>query len=134
MWFPESLRLGVFLKRSLWTALGTLSLVLGAIGAILPVIPTTPFLLLAAACYYRGSDRMHDWLLTNQWFGRYMADYRAGLGVPLKTKVLALAMLWMSIGVSALLFAETWILRVVLAVLALAVTCHLLTIRTRRRD
>lgn len=126
--------LGVCLKRFLWTALGTLSLVLGVIGAILPVMPTTPFLLLAAACYYRGSERMHDWLLTNRWFGRYIADYRAGLGVPLKTKVLSLAMLWVSIAVSALLFADTWVLRSILAAVAVGVTVHLMMIKTRRSE
>jgi hypothetical protein len=122
------------LKRFLWTTLGTLSLILGAVGAILPVMPTTPFLLLAAACYYRGSDRMHDWLLTNRWFGRYIADYRSGLGVPLKTKVLSLAMLWVSIGLSAVLFADTWGLRIILAIVAVGVTVHLLMIKTRRRE
>src|SRR3972149_1860657 len=73
---------------------GTVSLVLGAIGIVLPILPTTPFLLLSAACYLRSSERMHKWLLGNRWFGEYIKNYQAGRGIPIKTKIIAVTVLW----------------------------------------
>jgi hypothetical protein len=100
----------------------------------LPVLPTTPFLLLAAACYLRGSPRIHDWMMSNKLFGRYLAGYRAGRGVPAGVKVTAIAVLWISIGVSAGLFLTGVVDRAVLGAIAVVVTVHIATIRTTRGD
>ena len=66
------------LKKNLLIAAGTLCVVLGVIGMFIPVLPTTPFLLLAAVCYGRSSKRFYHWLLTNRWFGEYIRNYREG--------------------------------------------------------
>ena len=120
------------LVKALWLIAGTICLVLGAIGIVLPILPTTPFLLAAAACYYKSSSRMHKWLLNNKWFGEYIRNYKEGRGLPLKTKITALAVLWLTIGISTvfmlnLLLPETLLLpmQAVMVVVAIAVSVHI---------
>jgi len=98
----------------------------------MPVMPTTPFLLLATACFLRGSERMHRWMLTNRWFGDYLRRYREGRGIPVRTKIGAVAFLWAGIGVSATFFVESWLVRVVMFVVAVAVSVHIAMIGRRR--
>lgn len=124
---------GQTLIRALWLIAGTICLVLGAIGIVLPILPTTPFLLAAAACYYKGSPRMHKWLLNNRWFGEYIRNYKEGRGLPLKTKITALAMLWLTIGISSVfllnrLLPEPLVLpmQVAMIAVAIAVSAHIL--------
>lgn len=119
---------------------GTISLALGAIGIVLPVLPTTPFLLLAAACYYRSSKRMHRWLLNNKWFGEYIRNYKEGKGLTLKTKITALAMLWVTIEVSAVfmlnrLLPEQLVLpmQLIMIAVAIAVSAHILKLPTFKK-
>ena len=81
------------LLRVLWVGLGCLFVGLGAIGAVVPGMPTTVFLVLAAACFIRSSQRLYDWLISNKTFGPYLKDYREGKGIPLRAKVLALSMI-----------------------------------------
>ena len=81
------------LVRWLWVALGCLFVGLGAIGAVVPGMPTTVFLVLAAACFIRSSQRLYDWLISNKTFGPYLKDYREGKGIPLRAKVVALSMI-----------------------------------------
>lgn len=108
-------------------------LALGMLGVPLPVLPTTPFLLLSAACFLRGSPRMHAWMVTNRFFGRFLADYRAGQGVPLATKVAAIALLWAGIGASAFLFVASPTARAVLLAIAVAVTVHIALIKVKKK-
>jgi len=119
--------------RFLWNIAGTLFLALGLIGIPVPVLPTTPFLLLAAACYLRGSKRMYRWMHTNRWFGDYLSDYRAGKGVPKKTKVYSIATLWVVIGISMFTLRENIPVVVVLLAVAFGVTAHILLIKTKVR-
>ncbi len=110
---------------------GTVALALGIIGIFLPVLPTTPFLLLAAACYARGSARLHGWLVNNRFLGEYIRDYRDRRAIKLNVKIFAIAMLWLFIGISILAVDPVW-LRFLLAAIAVAVTAHILTLRTIR--
>jgi uncharacterized membrane protein YbaN (DUF454 family) len=113
---------------------GTVCLVLGAIGIFLPILPTTPFLLLSAACYFRSSERMYNWLLGNKWFGKYIKNYREGKGIPLKTKVLAFAVLWAGILYSAIMVVdEFFIAQLALLIIALGVSVHLIRLPTFRK-
>ena len=82
-----------FLLKWLWVFLGCLFVGLGAIGAVIPGMPTTVFLVLAAACFIRSSQKLYDWLITNKTFGPYLKDYREGKGIPLRAKVVALVMI-----------------------------------------
>ena len=81
------------LLRFLWVGLGCLFVGLGAIGAVVPGMPTTVFLVLAAACFIRSSQNLYDWLISNKTFGPYLKDYREGKGIPRRAKVLALSMI-----------------------------------------
>jgi uncharacterized membrane protein YbaN (DUF454 family) len=121
------------IKRGLLTAAGSIALGLGVVGIFVPLLPTTPFLLLAAACYVRSSTPLSDWLLNHRILGVYIRDYRDGKGMPLRAKVVALVLLWGTIGASA-----TWVVpalwaRLLLAAVALGVTVHLLVIKNSHR-
>ena len=82
-----------FLLKWLWVFLGCLFVGLGAIGAVIPGMPTTVFLVLAAACFIRSSQKLYDWLITNKTFGPYLKAYREGKGIPLRAKIVALVMI-----------------------------------------
>ena len=112
---------------------GTFFLGLGIIGIFLPILPTTPFLLLAAACYARSSKRFYSWLLNNKWFGNYIKNYREGKGVPLKVKILSISFLWITIVFSAFFVVTILFVRIILILIAVAVTIHILSIRTLKR-
>ncbi|UCH62722.1 MAG: YbaN family protein [Fidelibacterota bacterium] len=103
------------------------------LGIFLPLLPTTPFLLLAAACYIRSSDKFYHWLIANRWFGRYIRNYREGRGVPLSTKVIAIGLLWITIGYSVFFMVDILALRILLILIAVGVTTHLVLLKTYRR-
>lgn len=119
-------------RKGFWVALGTVLVALGVIGIALPLLPTTPFLLAAAACYLRGSERMHHWLPNHRWFGPYIRNYLEGRGIPRRTKALAILLLWVTITSSAWLFVSHWALRLLLFIIAIGVTAHLLRMKTVR--
>ncbi len=89
--------------RYLLLAIGWLSVALGVAGIFLPVLPTTPFLLLAAACFARSSPRFHQWLVTHPRLGPWIKGYLSGVGMPVKAKVYAIGLMWLSIAVSCYL-------------------------------
>ena len=120
------------LKQALLIAAGTICVVLAIFGIVLPVLPTTPFLLLAAICYERSSPRFHNWLLTNRWFGSYIKNYRGGKGIPLRQKVITLAILWATM-VAGIVFAQlNWWISLLLLGIAVGVTIHLARIKTAK--
>lgn len=118
--------------RYLLLGVGWLSIASGVIGIFLPVLPTTPFLLLAAACFARSSPRFYDWLVNHKRFGPLIRDYLDGRGMPIKAKVYAIATMWLSISVSCFLIDLPW-LRVLMLVSAAAVTVYILRQKTLRR-
>ena len=95
-----------------------------------PLLPTIPFLLLAAACYARSSERFYNWLLNNRWFGSYIRNYIQKRGIPLKAKVFTIALLWIVIGCSAAFAVESFAVRLILVLIAIGVSVHVLTLRT----
>lgn len=121
-------------KRTLLIALGTLCVALGVLGMLLPVLPTTPFLLLAATCYGRSSEQCHHWLMNNRWCGEYIRNYREGRGIPIRQKVLTLLLLWLTIGSTVYWAVSQWWLRLLLFGMAIGVSVHLLRIKTYRPD
>ena len=120
------------LKKVMFLVAGTISLGLGAVGVLLPILPTTPFLLLSAACYYKGSKRMHRWLLNNRLFGSYLRNYKEGKGISPAGKVSALFLLWLAICLSAI-YVGNYIVQIALFAVAIIVTIHILTLPTYRR-
>lgn len=120
------------LLKPILVAAGTLCVALGVIGIFVPLLPTTPFLLLAAACYARSSRRLLHWLHTNRWFGAYLSNYRAGRGIRQREKIVALALLWGTVTVSAIFFLDLVWTRIALVLIAVVVTVHILRIGARR--
>lgn len=93
------------IRYTLFT-IGWISFVLGIIGILLPVLPTTPFLLLSAACFLRSSPRFYAWLTEHRWWGKYIRYYLNGEGIPRRIKILIIIMLWVTILTSALLIVK----------------------------
>lgn len=122
------------IKRGFFIVAGTIFLVLGAVGIFLPILPTTPFLLLSAACFYKGSERMHHWMLNNRWFGNYIRNYKEGKGISLRSKALTLSLLWLVIGYSTLFMVNIFIVQIILLIIAIGVSIHVIMIPTFNRD
>ncbi|PKN22880.1 MAG: DUF454 domain-containing protein [Deltaproteobacteria bacterium HGW-Deltaproteobacteria-22] len=122
------------LIRALLIAAGLLCVALATAGVFLPILPTTPFLLLAAACFARSSERLYRWLHENRWFGPFLTRYRAGLGIPLLSKLMIIMLLWITLAASAFLAMpdRLWWVRLILLAVGLGVTTHLLWIPTYR--
>jgi len=113
--------------------LGTLFVILGTVGIFLPLVPTTPFLLLAAICYARGSRKFYEWLMNNKLFGSYIRNYLEKRGIPLKTKIVAIAMLWGFILFSAFTVIPLVLVRFLLLLIAVGVTIHILKLPTLKK-
>ncbi len=116
--------------RYVLLSLGWVFLGIGVIGMALPVLPTTPFVLLAAACFLRSSERIHSWLVAHPVFGKQIADYLAGKGLRRKTKVVAIATLWASIIASALWVVPYLLADAAMFAIAAWVTVYLLRLPT----
>jgi uncharacterized protein len=119
------------LLRVVLFAAGSLFLVLAAVGVVVPLLPTTPFLILAAICYARSSTRVYRWLVTNRVFGRHLADYLHGRGVSWKVRAGTLVFLWAVITVTAVLFVDALWLRILLFAIAAGVTAHVVLLKRR---
>ena len=111
------------LARWLWVALGCLFVGLGAIGAVIPGMPTTVFLVLAAACFIRSSQRLYDWLISNKTFGPYLKDYREGKGIPLKAKLVALSMIVIFVSFAVFVAIEAKQIKILVGLIGLIGFC-----------
>lgn len=112
--------------------IGSLSLILGVIGIFLPVLPTTPFLLLSAALFFRSSPRAYDWLLAHKYLGPYIRSFREDRMIPLRAKIVSISLLWLTALHCAVLLFESWWLRIGMVVMAACVTAYILSFKTRR--
>jgi uncharacterized membrane protein YbaN (DUF454 family) len=119
-------------KRRLLIGAGTLSTGLGIIGIFIPILPTTPFLLLAAACYMRSSERFYQWLINNRIFGAYVRNYIEGRGMPVRIKIFTILLLWLTIGLSIIFGVQNIVIRIVLICIAIGVTAHISLIKKRK--
>jgi hypothetical protein len=117
-------------KKIILITIGMVALILAIIGIIIPLLPTTPFLLLSAACFLKGSDRMYQWLINHKFFGNYIRNFREHKAIPLKTKVLAVSLLWLTILFSIIFIVQSVYLRILLAAIAIAVSVHILHFKT----
>ena len=119
-----------------WTlmALGMTAVGLGVIGVFVPLLPTTPFLLLAAACFVRSSEKLYAWLIHHKWFGDYIRHYREHHAITLRAKIVTLALLWGVIGYTAIEVVTVWWVRALLGVIAIGVSIHILRLKTLTRE
>ena len=112
------------ITRVLFAAAGLVCVGLGVLGILLPGLPATPFLLLAAYCFARSFPSLHSWFVTHAWFGPYIRGARSGWRIPRKQALQTIAALWISMGVTAWL-VDLWWLRGLLLSIALGVTIFL---------
>ena len=110
--------------------LGSICLALGVIGIFLPLLPTTPFLLLSAALYVRRSDKLYQWLIHQKYLGSYIRNFREHKAIPLRAKIISISMVWITLTYCAITISkEIWIKSIFL-ILAIVVTWHILSYKT----
>lgn len=116
--------------RVILLTVGSLALLIGTLGIVVPGIPTTPFILIAAACYIRSSERLYRWLITNRFFGPVITTWRENRGLTLQTKIVTFLLVWGLLGGAALFLVESIFMRGLLIGLAMVKTLVLLRLRT----
>jgi len=119
------------IKKRLIFIGGFISLILGIIGIAIPILPTTPFLLLASAAFAKSSERFNRWLLNNKILGAYIKNYREGKGLPLKVKIFTILLLWITILISMFFLMDFLWLQILLLFIALAVSIHIILIKPK---
>ena len=117
------------LKAIIFVILGIVLMTLGIIGIFIPILPATPFLLAASWFFIRSSRKLNQWLLSHRLFGRYILNYSRYRAVDLKSKQLAIILLWAGM-LTSIHLLESVPLKVILALIGLAVTYHILSLRT----
>lgn len=122
------------LRKIFLVIVGSISLALGVLGIFLPLLPTTPFLLLSAACYVRSSEKLYQKLITNKYVGKYIQNYRSGKGIPLKTKIFAVTLLWVSMGYTVIFVIPLIAVKVMLTMIGLFFTWVILKQKTLRQE
>lgn len=115
--------------KYLYVGAGLVSLALGIIGVFLPVLPTTPFLLLASFCFARSSKRLHSWLLSHRLLGSYITNYLTHKAIPASSKAWIIVLLWSSM-LASMLLADKMAVTLILVAIGVGVSYHILTLRT----
>lgn len=116
--------------KMILTIVGLISLALGITGIFLPVLPTTPFLLLSAALFLKSNKGLYDWLLDHPRLGPYIRNFMEYKAIPLRIKILSVSMVWVTLSYCAIFVAEHWLFRVFFIVLAIGITIHILSYAT----
>ncbi len=112
---------------------GSIFLGLGFVGIIVPGLPTTPFLLLAAGCYVRSSDRLYSWLLDHKLFGKYIHNFRETRSISLRSKIISLIVMWVMLGLSIYIFIKIIPVKIIIALLGVIGSLVILLIPTLRK-
>lgn len=118
------------LKRILYLTLGWVSLILGVIGIVLPLLPTTPFILLSAWCFSQSSKRFHNWLKQHKYFGPIIENWQSDKGIPKKSRNRAIIFMWCGMGLSIFLVSKFWA-TLSLICIGICVTIYLLRLPLR---
>ena len=116
-----------------YTVTGTISLVLGIIGIFVPLLPTTPFLLLSAAFYFRGSPRLYRWLIQQKQLGPYIKNFREYRAIPLRAKIISLSLIWITLSYCIFQIAPYLWLKIILLAIAIGTTWHILSYKTLKK-
>ena len=118
------------LKKAIYLIVGSISLAAGLVGVFLPVIPTTPFILLSAGCFLRSSERLFQWVVSNETLGPTIQNYHEGKGITKNTKIRAIVMMWLTISLSVYFFITNTYLIALLYVIAIGVSVYLFKLPT----
>lgn len=118
--------------KILYIVLGSISLALGILGIFLPLLPTTPFLLLTATLYFKGSPRLYNWLLKHRYFGRIIHNFRENKAIPLRAKIISLVLMWGTMSYCILFLIPFLWVKILMALIAAGVSYHILSFKTLR--
>ena len=119
--------------RIIFLFLGILSLVLGVVGVFLPVLPTTPFLLLSATLFLRSSQKLYDWLLSHPCLGEYIRNFKEHNAIPLRVKIISVSLVWITLLYCAIFVAKEWWMSAVFVSIAIGVSIHILHYKTLKK-
>ena len=117
-------------RRYLYLIVGSLALAAGVLGVFLPILPTTPFVLLAAWCFLRSSDKLYAWVIDNETFGPTVKNYQEGKGITQKTRIKAIVMMWATISISVYFFVSNLYVIAVMYLIAISVSLYLYRLPT----
>ncbi|MFI3328444.1 MAG: YbaN family protein [Rikenellaceae bacterium] len=121
--------------KIIFIIIGCISLALGTIGIFVPLLPTTPFLLLSAALFLRSSPRLHQWLITRPMLGRYISNYQNKRAMPLRAKIFSITLMWASILFCIFFIVDhLWWLQILLAIKSTCVTIYILRLGTIKEE
>jgi uncharacterized membrane protein YbaN (DUF454 family) len=115
--------------RYTFNAIGILSLVVGIIGIVTPVLPTTPFILLSGYCFARGSERLHNWILSHRYFGPMIISFREERRIPLKIKIFASLMIAVSMSITAFFIVPLLAVKIGMGIVGVAVIVYIWSFR-----
>ena len=116
------------------TIIGVLALALGIVGIFVPVLPTTPLLLLSAWAFFRSSPRLYEWLINHPRLGEYIRNFREHRAIPLRVKIISITMVWLTIGFCIFCVVDKyWWAQLLMFVLATAVSWHILSYKTLKK-
>lgn len=121
------------LSRVVLNILGTMFLLVGILGVVLPLLPATPFLLLASACYVRGSTTLHNWLMSHRYLGPYITNIKDKRGMPIKAKIITIAVLWVSL-LFSMYRVDSLLLDSTLLIVGIGVTTLIVKLKTLARN
>ncbi|MBM2814876.1 MAG: hypothetical protein HW421_1638 [Ignavibacteria bacterium] len=121
------------ITKYLYIIIGMISFCLGIVGIFLPLLPTTPFLLLSAYLWAKSSKRLYHWLMTNKYFGKYLTEIRENKSIPIKTKIISLTIMWSSILYSTLVIIENHIVNGLLYLSTLFISYHIIKFPTLKK-
>jgi uncharacterized protein len=120
------------MKKIVFRILGFTSLTLGIIGIVVPVLPTTPFLLLSSSFFLKSSKKLYHWLLNNKILGQYIKDFQEEKSISLTVKISSISLLWITISISAIFFVHILWLKLLLFAISIGVTIHILHYKTKK--
>lgn len=118
----------ITIKEFLLITAGIIHLITGVVGIFIPMLPTTPFLLLAAYCFLRSSKHLYSWLMNHKVFGRYIRDYLEYKEIKRNAKISCLILLWVSITISVILISLIYV-RILLLLVGIAISIHIMTLK-----
>ena len=119
------------MKKFLFLFAGSLCIVIGVIGIVVPLLPTVPFLLLAAYLYAKGSERFYLWLIHHKWLGTILTNYKEGKGIPVRLRIYSVLFFWLTIGTSIVFLIEDTTAKIIMLVVASGITLRLLLMKSK---
>jgi len=123
----------MIIKNIIFTILGFVFLALGVVGVVIPVLPTTPFVIISAGCFSIGNNYIFDLLQRSRFFGPYIENYRTKQGIKKSLKITSIVILWTGLGISMIFMQKIWVF-ILLGIVGICVTIHLLFIKTKKYD